>query len=64
MDKIDIYNKLLEIRPSKWETQYPYNNWSKEKIDLVEKEIYLVVSSKNIKTKPKKGGRILKIIIY
>jgi hypothetical protein len=55
LNRIEIYNKLNRIKPSKSTLKYPFNFWTPEKIKFTQKEIE--IKFKNIpQTKHKKGG--------
>lgn len=56
MDKIEIYNELLTIKPHYNIVKYPYNNWT---IDETHKKVKLFYNSKErvyYIRKEKKGG--------
>lgn len=64
-NRIEIYNKLNRIKPSKLNLKYPFNFWSPEKIKFTQKEIEIKFKNNPHKDKPKKkGGNVSKIIVF
>ncbi len=59
MNKVEIYNKLNRIKPSKLSLKYPFNFWTPEKIKFTQKEIAL-----QFKKQKKRGGAERQIVVY
>lgn len=52
LSRLKLYNLLLTVRPSSWDTKYPYDTWTPKKIIFTQKEIKLRTKD----TKVKGGG--------
>jgi hypothetical protein len=55
-DKIEIYNKLNQIKPSGKTLKYPFNSWTPEKIKFTLKDIELKFKNQSQNQNQKRGG--------